>query len=640
MSAKLRVCLTGLFLFLQIYLSAQDKSENYIKGAIPDSLTKGADAVCRLDEQEVEILSPGKIVVRERHVYTILNDNAEGLSTYNTHYDKLTTINYANGTLYNSLGKELKHFKKKDMSDYSNPGIALVSDERMKTNSFSYNSYPYTVDYEEEDEEAGTFYLPDWEPPRSSKISVEVSRYILTAPVNYKFRYKLFNTDVKPTITTRKDKITYVWEIRNLPVVPKEPFSVSNYSYNPFMLVGPTDFEMEGYNGNMSDWNEYAKFYSLLQKGRDVLPEDLKQQVHKLTDNIADPYKKIEILYDYLQKNTHYVLIMFGIGGWQPYDASYVAKNKYGDCKALSNFMVALLKEAGIKGHAVIIRGDEQETDFFAEFPTHQFNHVICAVPVGKDTVWLECTDQYLPAGYLGSFTANRYGLFIDENGGSLVHTPAYLLKDNTSIRKISANLDGEGNLQLKSETDYRALSHEQVWKYMHYYSREQQMDQLKKDFYLPTYTVNSFQYKEDHSARLPVIHESLDISVTNYAHISGKRIFIKPDILRLSKTKLPEDKERKLDFQFKSDFREVDSVEILVPGGYAVESQPKDNSLETRYGKYQTHLVVGTGKIFYYRLFEQFRGRFPASDYDEIKSFYNRVYEADHSQIVLFKTN
>jgi len=640
MSAKLRVCLTGLFLFLQIYLSAQDKSENYIKGAIPDSLTKGADAVCRLDEQEVEILSPGKIVVRERHVYTILNDNAEGLSTYNTHYDKLTTINYANGTLYNSLGKELKHFKTKDMFDYSNPGAALVSDDRVKSSRFSYNSYPYTVDYEEEDDMAGTYYIPDWDPPRSSKLSVEVSRYILTAPADYKFRYKLFNTSIKPTITTRKDKITYVWEIRNLPVIPKEPFSVSSYSYNPFMLVGPTYFEMEGYSGNMSEWNEYGKFYSQLQKGRDVLPDDLKQQVHKLTDQVSDPYKKIEILYEYLQKNTHYVLISFGIGGLQPYDANYVARNKYGDCKALSNFMVALLKEAGIKGHAVIIRGDAEERDFFKDFPKHQFNHVICAVPVGKDTVWLECTSQYLPAGYLGDFTANRYGLFIDDNGGTLVHTPAYLLKDNTSIRKISAVMDGEGNLQVKSETDYKALSHDLIRDLIHVYSRDQQSDYLKKIFNLPTYTVNAFNYKEDNSARLPVIHESLDISVTNYAHITGKRIFIKPDILRLSTTKLPEEKERKLDFQFTSDFREVDSVEIFIPGGYTAESQPKDILLETKYGKYQTHIVIAAGKISYLRLFEQYRGRFPASDYEEVKSFYNRIYDADHSQIVLVKMN
>lgn len=642
MGFKLRICLTGLLLFLQIYLSAQDKTENYIKAAIPDSLTQGADAVCRLDEHEVDILSPSKIVVRERHVYTLLNGNAEELATYNTHYDKLTLINYANGTLYDNQGKELKHFKKKDMSDYANEGDAMVSDERMKSSRFSYNNYPYTVDFEEEDDLAGTFYIPNWEPPRSNKISVQLSRYILTAPVGYKFRYKMFNTDIKPIITTKKDKVTYTWEIRNLPTIPNEPYSVSSFYYDPFMLVGPTSFEMEGYSGDMSEWKDYGRFYSLLEKGRDILPGDVRNEVHKLTDQVNDPYKKIEILYEYLQKNTHYVLIFFGIGGLQPYDAMYVAKNKYGDCKALSNFMVALLKEAGIKGNAVIIKGDEDEDEgeFITDFPKHQFNHVICAVPIGKDTVWLECTSQYTPAGYLGGFTANRYGLFIDENGGTLVHTPAYLLRDNTSTRKISATMDVEGNLVVKSETDYRALSHDLIQALIHEYSRDQQLDYLKKVFSLPTYTVKSFDYKEDHSNRIPLIHESLEISVSNYATTTGKRIFIKPNVLRSSVAKIPNDKERKLDFQFKTEFKEQDSVEILIPAGYSTESQPKDILLESKYGKYVTHIMIHADKIFYYRLFEQYRGRFPATDFKEIKSFYDKIYESDHSQIVLVKSS
>ena len=139
-----------------------------------------------------------------------------------------------------------------------------------------------------------------------------------------------------------------------------------------------------------------------------------------LQTNLTDTYKKVAVLYDYLQKNTHYVLVTFGIGGLQPYEASYVARNKYGDCKALSNFMVALLKEAGIKSYPVAIWGGEEEREFVKDFPSHQSNHIICAVPIEKDTVWLECTtSQFLPAGYLSWFTANRFGLLISENGGS-----------------------------------------------------------------------------------------------------------------------------------------------------------------------------------------------------------------------------
>jgi transglutaminase-like putative cysteine protease len=638
MSSMLRACLTGCFLFLQIYLSAQEKTENYIIGNLSDSLTNGADAVCRLDETDVEIISPGKIIIKQRSIYTILNENAEHLSTYYAHYNKLSTINDVEGTLYNLQGKEVKHFKKKDMADFPVEGEAFVSDDRMKIARLTYGPFPYTVEYKEEDALAGTYYLPRWEPPRSDKMSVQVSRYVLTTPADYKVRLKLINSDIQPVISEKKDKITYTWEVHNLPSIPDEPYAVSSDNYNPYMLVGPTNFELDGYKGDITGWQDYGKFYYSLYKGRDVLPDELKKQVHQLTDDVKDPYRKIAILYDYLQKNTHYVLIMFGIGGLQPYDAEYVAKNKYGDCKALSNFMVSLLKEAGINGYPVAIWGGEEYHEFVKDFPSHQSNHMICAVPLEKDTVWLECTSQFLPPGYLSSFTADRYGLLINENGGTLVHTPSYRLDDNVRSGKITAVMDADGNLQIKSESVYKALSFDKIESLIHGYTREKQMEYLKSSFNLPTYTVNSFNYKEDNSGRLPVVHEYLDISVANYATVTGKRVFINPDIFQHSAIKFSDKKDRKLDFEFKAARRESDTVEIAIPAGYMTETKPKDVFLDTPFGRFQTHLVVTDNKIMFYRKFDNYSGRFPASKNEEIKTFYKTVYDADRNQIVLVK--
>ena len=58
------------------------------------------------------------------------------------------------------------------MYDRTNEGEAFVSDERRKIGTFNYNSFPYTVDFEEEDEISGTFTIPTWVPPRSHKMSV------------------------------------------------------------------------------------------------------------------------------------------------------------------------------------------------------------------------------------------------------------------------------------------------------------------------------------------------------------------------------------------------------------------------------------------------------------------------------------
>src|ERR1043165_5657722 len=98
----------------------------------------------------------------------------------------------------------------------------------------------------------------------------------------------------------------------------------------------------------MASWADFGKFIYTLKQGRDVLPENTRQTIHQLINGVSDDKKKIAILYEYLQKNTRYISIQLGIGGWQPFDAKFVATKAYGDCKALSNYMFSLLKEAGI----------------------------------------------------------------------------------------------------------------------------------------------------------------------------------------------------------------------------------------------------------------------------------------------------
>jgi hypothetical protein len=302
--------------------------------------------------------------------------------------------------------------------------------------------------------------------------------------------------------------------------------------------------------------------------------------------------------------------------------------------------MISLLKEAGIKSYAVVIKGGEESVDFVADFTHDPFNHVISCVPLGKDTIWLECTDQFLPPGYLGYFTSNRYGLLIDDNGGKLVHTPAYLLKDNIQIRKISAFLDMDGNLNLDSKTFYKAACQDEIEGIIHHMSRDEQLKILKSRYNLPTYDVLSFSYKEDYSKRLPVINESVQLTVRDYAQVSGKRIFINPNILSRSRTKLMDDKDRRLDVELKDEFQYIDSVQISIPIGYELESKSTDLVLKSKYGSYTNKMLLIGDKIMYYREFEQYSGRFPASEYGDVVKFYNDIYDDDHSKIVLIKKN
>jgi len=625
--------------FVGLFILIATNAQSFNASSVPDVLKSNANVVIRLEEKTLEIKSPEKASIHRHLVCTILNEKGDDYADFIIVYDKFKNIGSVSGYLYDANGKELKHFKKKDMLDHPyNDGSSFVNDVRYKRGTLSWHSYPYTVVFDEEEDINGFIGIEGWNPQPSIESSVERSVYTITAPSDYNVRFKLLNAKIDPQISEKNNRKTYSWEIRNLPAFEEIPFSAPWIRYSPYLMVGASEIEQEGYKGNMTTWTGFAKFYADLQKGRDLLPDEVKRKVHELTDAISDKRKKVAVLYDYLQKNTHYVGFQLGIGGWQTFDATYVAHNKYGDCKALSNFMVALLKEAGIKGHPVIIHGGTETRDFVKDFTNDPFNHIICCVPLGKDSIWLECTDQYLPAGYLSSFTANRYGLLVDDDGGTLVHTPAYLLPDNKQIRKITASLSGDGKLTIDSKTSYRAACQDEIEGIIHHYSKEEQQRWLKGKFDLPTYDVTLFNYEEDYSNRLPVIRESLQIAVTDYAQVSGKRIFLNPDVLTRTTVKLTADDHRIFDIDFKDEYCHVDSIQIAVPAGYEPESIPEDLMLQSKFGAYETHLKIDGEKIVYYRKFERYRGRFPGSDYSEVVKFYDEIYKSDHGKIVLVK--
>src|SRR5258706_7826116 len=125
--------------------------------------------------------------------------------------------------------------------------------------------------------------------------------------------------------------------------------------------------------------------------------------------------------------------------------------------------MIALLKEAAIKADYVEIKAGEDEEPIQINFPMHQFNHATVCVPLGKDSVWLECTSQTQAPGYAGSFTGNRYALLTDENGGHIVATPQYASKENQVTRRISAGLDATGNLSAQVSTRYSACESDEL---------------------------------------------------------------------------------------------------------------------------------------------------------------------------------
>ncbi len=572
------------------------------------------------------------------YAITILNEKGEHWAVFREAYDKLQSVKNVDGNLYDADGRLLKKMKGKDLQDISGTDeISLADDNRIKTHNFYYKVFPYTIEYFEEVEHYTTFHFPAWMPQGGEKLSVEKSIMQFICPPDYQFRYKTFNYSREPVVSKEKDRNIYKWSVSNMPAILKEPFQPMLHDVTTTILFAPNEFEMGKYKGDMSTWKGFGQFQNLLNEDRAMLPESIRKTVRQLADPISDVKTKIKVLYEWLQKNTRYISIQLGIGGWQPFDAVYVASKGYGDCKALSNYMYALLKEAGIKSCYTIIRAGENEKYMTSDFPSTQFNHVILCVPLKNDTTWLECTNQSSAAGYLGSFTDDRYCLVVDENGGTLLRTPKYGLKENLQLRKITAKLSEENDLQIKTVSRYHDQQQEPYFWLIHELSKDKVKEVLNERLDFATYSISNFEYKE-HKSEHPVIEESLDILVNNYATITGKRLFIIPNVMNRSGRKLSADEKRKYEIVLNEEYTDIDSVEIELPPGYSIESMPNTSVLQSKFGKYENEVKFSDNKVYYYRRYENYSGRFPAKDYPDLVKFYESVYKADRNKVVLVK--
>lgn len=625
-------------LFLLSWARLVGQAQQYISNTIPDSLLENANYVKQFEELKIEIISPSKVNFTKRFAYTILNPKGAPYGALEEYYSSFKNIESISGELYDARGNKIKSVKKKDIADVSwGDGSTFMSDIRYKEHDFEYREYPYTISYEITSSTNGLLSLPEWMPQESAGVSIIESSLHITYPPSYPVRYKtqlLANPD---SSITRNGNIYLLWTLKNIPAQTHEPYQLSWHQVLPRIKLAPLYFSAQGYNGSTQSWKDYGLFIYQLIKGRDILPRTTAEKVHSLCDTIKNLEDKVTTLYKYMQENTRYISIQMGIGGWQPFDANFVATNKYGDCKALSNYMVALLKEANITSFYVEINAGDDAEPLQEDFPGSQANHVIVCVPNGKDSIWLECTNPYLTPGFNGSFTGNRKAILIREDGAQIVKTSQYLSTDNTIYRKINARLDNNGGLLANMATIYSGQEQEALFNVLNGSSLQEKVNYLNEYFDIPSYKIVSHEHLH-RPGRIPSIEQNLKIEADNYAVLNGKRLFISPTQFYQMGARFSIDKPRKFPIHTPYSFLQVDTILIEVPPGYNIESTISPFDLKTKFGNFKIRYEFKNNTITVFREYERFANTAPPQEWPLFAKFMELVYKGDRGRITLIK--
>ena len=624
-------------LLLVFVMAPRVLSQTYTVAAIPDSLKQNAHFVLRDFTTVAELKSSNSGTEKIRKVITVLDKTGEKDAYLLLHYDKYSSVNIKQITIFDSNGKKSKSVKQSEINDYpAYRSFELYSDQRVKYYQPENPEFPYTIIYEYETTESNLISFGRWMPADDYNMSVEHASYTLKHPARLKVNVKEIGTTIK-SHKAEDNLITDIWELNNIKAIDDEPFDPGISELSACVYIMPSVLSFNRYDGSSDTWEGYGKWAFSLYDGRDEISLEQNIKLNALLKDVNDTIEKIRILYKYLQDNTRYVAVTLGIGGYQPFEASSVFKNGYGECKALSNYMYSMLKFAGIKSYPALVSAGSYKTPVFRDFPNFsQLNHVIVCVPHGRDTIWLECTDQKIPFGFLGDFTDDRDVLLLTEKGGKFAHTTKYDEKDNLRSNRSEFLIDSTGKADYTNETKFFGLQYDDLAAFLRS-NTDEQKKWLYTNSILPSLQIKSFKVSEL-PGRVPLVKLNESGVSANFCTFSGKYMVLPLNLVNPQKVIQKMMKPRHSDILIIQSSTDTDTLIYKLPESYSPESLPRGVILNSAFGTYSSTIALNGNEIHFTRRYEIKRGRYKPSDYKAFYDYILAVSKADNAKVLLTK--
>lgn len=506
----------------------------------------------------------------------------------------------------------------------------------IKKFSLTHDIFPYILEFEVDREIDTHFRWPNW--ITQYDIPTLYSSYKLIFDDNILYKTHNIGIDLTSGKYIEDGDSVHSWELMNIPPRLLEDYLPPENKIQNGVLFTPLEFEYGKSKGSLNTWNDIAAWYRLIAQDRYELPESAKEEVKTLIKSETDKNEIIRILYQYLQDKTRYVQIYMDIGGWQPHKADWIFNNRFGDCKDLSTLMISMLEFVGIDAYpALVLTRDEGLV--YENFPNNRFNHCIAFVPLENDSIWLECTADYI--GYK-DIPFNIEGinvLVVKENSGEIIRTSQKSARENKQHSISNGQISSTGTLSIHGKICYSGNQKKRYTDIISVQKPEDIERTIIKDisYYTPGFKMDnySFSSKEDESLQLEVKGQ-----YNKFAKKVGNRIFLNPNILnRKSQKNIPEDIKRNYPIKMVDyPYLDIDSLVVSIPNGYTIESAPGIKNITKSFGRYKTSYKFENNIFTYNRIFEFTRRLIDPVEYQELVEFYQAAIETDKTNFVFKK--
>jgi hypothetical protein len=594
---------------------------------------QNANSVVRFHTNDFRIHSVQKATIKINYAITILNESSHNDAVFQEFYNQFINISNVRITVYDKDGTRVEKMDRQKLIDLSAiSGFSTYEDSRVLIYIPRYKTLPYTVEFSYEMNLSGILDYPDIYLIQKYNTALEKASVTVTAPDSLGFRYLSENVNAESKLQSRNGEQILTWQTELIPAITEEPFSPPLSERIPVLMLAPNTFKIKGFNGNSESWKDFGKWFYDLSEGRDNLNTVATEKIRNLVSETDDTLKIIKILYQYMQNRTRYASIQIGIGGWQPADANDVDRLGYGDCKALSNYMKAILKAVNIDSHITLVNAGRDNARMKTGFPANQFNHAILCVPIKTDTLWLECTSQQFPAGFIGTFTDDRDVLVITEKGGHVRRTKSYGYEENLKVRKCVIKVLNEESAEVSIVTQYQGIFYDEMQRIMNLDDIDKKKE-IEQNFKSLNFKLGTFQFTDKHYP-VPEIGEKIELKLNNLIIPAGEFMIFAPNQFTRQEPLARTVKKRNSDIWINHGYTQTDTVKYVLPEGLIFYESAVNDSVQNTFGAYSFKTEILDNKLQYVRNFTLSKGVYPKESYGEFVDFFNQISKNDNVKI------
>lgn len=506
----------------------------------------------------------------------------------------LSKVRNIEAYLVNTAGKTIRKLKKSEIKTRSAvSNISFYEDHLVYEFSLRHDEFPYTLKYSYETVAEEFLSIANWIPFIATDVPTLQGKLTVSLPTDYPVR--IDTQGVKSYQVERIDnRVVHTWEAPYVKQYFRETLAPDWSTAVPHIEVIPQNFIYDQ-PGSLASWESFGQWHHSLLADLGTLPVVEQNRLKALVADLDDPVEKIRTLYHYLQDETRYINVTIDNGGLKPYPASYVAQNKYGDCKALANYMKAALDLIEVPAYYSTIYAGSPIPAVNHSLPSQQFNHVILCVPLAEDTLWLDCTSKD-PFDYQGTFIQNREALVVTPDGSRLQKVPALTPAQVQETRVVEIQPGERNRVRGAFRHRYRGDNFETVSNIARNLTGARLQRTL--EYYFTPDGWNSTDaisvVRGPRNATEIGLHFSAETPKGFQAYGAERIIEMLP--FGLPALEAPEDRTQPIQLDFP--IYQVDSITYFLPPNTRAESWPESQSIEAPFGTYTIEANATDGAV------------------------------------------